>query len=258
MKALSKTELRYSNAYRIHSKIGLTLVSFKRYSKHMKSVNRNSLIKNEHRTLSGAITQVLRDEILAGELSGGAQLKQEELAARFGVSMSALREALKNLEAEGLVRFYPNRGAIVTALSAEDAQEIFDIRLYLELGALELSIPHLTEAALTEADSLLQAANVEPQSKRWGELNWRFHEVLYRPADRPKLLLLIRTMNNNVERYMNLYLSTLHYQEKSQAEHRELIAACRQRNVQEAQQILRKHMRDACASLTGYLKQDQN
>lgn len=223
----------------------------------MKSVNRSSLIKNEYRTLTGAITQVLRDEILAGELSGGAQLKQEELSARFGVSMSALREALKNLEAEGLVRFYPNRGAIVTALSAEEAQEIFDIRLYLELGALELSIPNLTEAALAEADFLLQATDAEPQHKRWGEWNWRFHEVLYRPAERPKLLLLIQTMNNNVERYMNLYLATMQYQKKSQAEHRELLVACRQRNITEAQRILRTHLIDACASLTGYLKQNQ-
>jgi len=73
---------------------------------------------------------------LSGELSGGVQLKQEELSSKFNVSMSALREALKSLEAEGLVKFYPNRGAVVSELSAEEAQEIFDIRLYLELGAL--------------------------------------------------------------------------------------------------------------------------
>ena len=91
------------------------------------------------------ITHSLREAILSGELSGGFQLKQEELAAKFNVSMSALREALKTLEAEGLVKFFPNRGAIVSELSAEEAQEIFDIRLFLELGALELAIPNLTE-----------------------------------------------------------------------------------------------------------------
>lgn len=224
----------------------------------MKSYNLKSPIATEYRTLSGMITQILRKEIMAGELSGGAQLKQEELASRFNVSMSALREALKNLEAEGLVRFYPNRGAVVSELSAEEAQEIFDIRLFLEMGALELSIPKLTEADIAEAAALLRAADAEPHGGHWGELNWRFHEVLYRPAERPKLLLLIQTMNNNVERYMNLYLSTMHYQEKSQAEHRELLEACRQRDIKQAQELLRRHMTDASASLTGYLRKSHN
>jgi len=116
-------------------------------------------IKTSYRTLPGVITNILRESILAGELSGGVQLKQEELATKFGVSMSALREALKSLEAEGLVRFYPNRGAVVTELSAVEAQEIFDIRLFLELGALELAIPNLTKTVLAEADAILKRAD---------------------------------------------------------------------------------------------------
>lgn len=235
----------------------IDLLSILNYSKNMRKNNFISPIATEYRTLSGMVTQALRKEILSGVLRAGAQLKQEELASRFNVSMSALREALKNLEAEGLVNFYPNRGAIVSELSADEAQEIFDIRLFLELGALELSIPRLTEADIVEAEELLQAADVEPQDGRWSELNWHFHEVLYRPAQRPKLLLLIQNMNNNVERYMNLYLSTMHYQEKSQAEHWQLLEACRQRNVKQAQEILRAHMMGASTSLTGYLRENQ-
>jgi DNA-binding GntR family transcriptional regulator len=204
--------------------------------------------------LPSLITRALREEILSGELAGGVQLKQEELAARFNVSMSALREALKSLEAEGLVQFYPNRGVLVSELSAKEAEEIFDIRLFLELGALELAIPHLTEEALGEAEALLTEADTEASSGRLGELNWRFHEVLYRFADRPKLLLLIQTMHNNVERYMRLYLSTMHYQSQSQAEHRALLEACGQRDIGKAQALLRMHMAGASASLTGYLQ----
>lgn len=230
----------------------------KDYNKSMKNYNLKSQVTTSYRTLPSLITHVLRETILSGELSGGVQLKQEELAAKFNVSLSALREALKSLEAEGLVRFYPNRGAVVTELSAEEAQEIFDIRLFLELGALELAIPNLTEAELTEAEGILREADAEPHSGRWGELNWRFHEVLYRSAKRPKLLSLIQTMHNNVERYMRLYLSTMHYQAKSQAEHRDLLGACKERDVKRAQDLLRKHMADASSSLTGYLHQTNN
>ena len=188
------------------------------------------------------ITHSLREAILSGELSGGFQLKQEELAAKFNVSMSALREALKTLEAEGLVKFFPNRGAIVSELSAEEAQEIFDIRLFLELGALELAIPNLTEQELAAAEAVMQKVDTEPDSKRWGELNWQFHEVLYRAAGRPKLLSMIQHLHNNVERYMRIYLSTLHHQEKSQAEHRLLLTACAEKDVKKVAKFIDEAM----------------
>jgi DNA-binding GntR family transcriptional regulator len=199
------------------------------------------------------ITRSLREAILSGELSGGVQLKQEELASKFNVSMSALREALKSLEAEGLVKFYPNRGAVVSELSAEEAQEIFDIRLYLELGALELAIPNLSEAELAAAEAVLQEAAAETDTKRWGALNWKFHETLYHAANRSKLLSLIQNMHDNVERYMRLYLSTLHHQEKSQKEHRMLLDACARKDLKAAQKLLRKHMTDAKKKLSRYL-----
>jgi DNA-binding GntR family transcriptional regulator len=214
--------------------------------------------KIPYRTLPGMITGVLREAILSGELEGGVQLKQEVLASRFSVSMGALREALKTLEAEGLVTFYPNRGAVVSKLSADEAREIFDIRLFLEMGALELAIPNLSETDLAEAEKILKEYDDEPQSNRWGALNWRFHETLYRPAQRPKLLSMIRHLHNNIERYMRLYLAKMNYQAKSQKEHRELLDACAQRDVNKAQGLLRQHMSSASASLGKYLADNPN
>ena len=219
----------------------------------MKHYNFKTQIQTSYCTLPGMITHSLREAILSGELSGGVQLKQEELASKFNVSMSALREALKSLEAEGLVKFYPNRGAVVSELSASEAQEIFDIRLYLELGALELAIPNLNETELATAAELLKEADGESQSQRWSTLNWKFHETLYQAANRPKLLSLIQTMHNNVERYMRLYLSAMHHQEKSQKEHRLLLEACANGDIKAAQKVLRKHMGDAKKNLSRYL-----
>lgn len=219
----------------------------------MKKFDLKTQIKNSYRTLPGMLIGILREEILSGELSGGSQLKQEELASRFNVSMSVLREALKSLEAEGLVRFYPNRGATVTELTAEEAQEIFDIRLFLELGAIELTIPNLMPEDIRQAEEILAAIDAEQHSTSWGELNWQFHEVLYRSANRPKLLSLIQNMHNNVERYMRLYLSAMHYQKDSQQEHRAILQTCAQGDIQAAQKLLRAHITTAGARLVGYL-----
>jgi len=221
--------------------------------------NYNLKIKNKtsYRTVPEMITYILREAILSGELKGGTPLKQEELASQLSVSMSPLREALKNLEAEGLVKFYPNRGAVVSELSANEAQEIFDIRLFLELGALELAIPNLNKADLDKAGKILDQADQETCSSRWGEMNWRFHETIYLPARRPRLLSLIQTLHNNVERYMRLYLSAMNYQTKSQEEHKELLEACAQKNVKAAKNILRIHMAGASAVLVNYLNQSK-
>lgn len=224
----------------------------------MKNFSKKSQIRIPYCTLSETITNTLREKILSGELREGSQLKQEELATQFSVSMSALREALKRLEAEGLVKFYPNRGAIVSELSADEAKEIFEIRLFLELGALELAFPKLTKVDLAEADAILKEADKEGDVQRWGELNWRFHETIYRPAHRPRLLTLIRNAHNNVERYMRFYLSTMNYQTKSQAEHWELLKGCAAGDVEGARDILRKHMTGASDILARYLSKENS
>lgn len=223
----------------------------KNYGKIMAGIGANSLM--QYRTLSGAVTQVLREEIFSGKLPGGVQLKQEELAARFDVSLSAVREAIKSLEAEGLAVIYPNRGASVANLSEQEARNIFEIRMFLEMGALELSIPRLTEEDVAEAEAILVLIDGAHHTEDCNLLNWNFHKILYRRADNPKLLDQIKIMNNNVERYMRMYLVTMHYQAKSQQEHRRLLEACRNKSVKKAQNILRRHMENAAKHLAEYL-----
>ena len=97
------------------------------------------------------IASALRLDILKGVLTGKTPLRQDEIALRFGVSKIPVREALFQLKAEGLVAFYPNRGAFVSELSAAEADEIYVMRIALETAALARSIPRLTVADLTRA-----------------------------------------------------------------------------------------------------------
>src|SRR5574341_1152098 len=118
-----------------------------------------------------SIADSLRADILRGNLKGGQALKQDEIAAQFGVSKIPVREALVQLKAEGLVNFYPNRGAFVSELSAAEADEIYVMRIALEKEILARAIPHLTVAHFKRAGEILAAIDREENSAKWGELN---------------------------------------------------------------------------------------
>ncbi len=106
------------------------------------------------RTLAGAIVERVRQEILSGEHEPGAQLRQDALAAAYGVSRIPVREALLQLEAEGLVAIEPHRGAVVTPLSPDEINDVFELRLMLEPRLIRSSIPELTAEDLAQLDAI--------------------------------------------------------------------------------------------------------
>ncbi len=212
------------------------------------------LAAQRYRTTPALVAEVLREAILLSVLKGGEQLRQDEIAAHLGVSRIPVREALRQLEAEGLVVFYPHRGAVVSALSYREVQEIYEIRIALETTAIRLAIPHLSERDLQRAEKVLDEIDLAADVAKWCVLNREFHTVLYTPADRPRLLALINTMRTNVERYQRIYISLMQHQANSQGEHREILEACRRHDVRSAVRELERHLGNAARSLAAYLK----
>src|SRR5215510_6858495 len=105
------------------------------------------------RTIADQVAEVVRQRILTGQFKGGQPIRQEHLAAELGVSRIPLREALKQLAAEGFVTITSHKGAVVAELSVAEAEELFEIRLRLETWLLALAIPAMSEddlAALEE------------------------------------------------------------------------------------------------------------
>src|SRR6202789_1937222 len=107
-------------------------------------------------SLTSAVADKLRDQIIRGEIPEGAQLRQDAIATQSQVSRIPVREALRQLDAEGLIAIVPNRGAVVPALSADDVEELFSIRALLEPEVLKLSIPRFTEDDFAEAGAGLR------------------------------------------------------------------------------------------------------
>jgi DNA-binding GntR family transcriptional regulator len=164
-----------------------------------------------------------------------------------------VREALRQLEAEGLIAIVPNRGAVVPVLAPEDVEELFTIRALLEPELLKLSIPHLTQMDFNQAEATLKKYENELQREErvanWGRLNWQFHSILYSRANRPRFLSIIRNVNNNGERYTRLQLYLTHGESRANEEHRQILDLCRKRDVNAACRLLRQHIQHAGLSL---------
>lgn len=195
------------------------------------------------KTTAEQIAAQLRIAILNGKLVGGEQLRQDKLAKAFQVSRIPLREALSHLQAEGLIEIIPNRGAIVTHLSLQEVEEIYAMRRALEPLALGRAIPHMTAEDFREAEIILEQIDNEDNFARWGELNWAFHESLYRPSGMRILLKTVEGLHNNVVRYLQVTpLGNLGYLAKSQEQHRQLLDLCRRKEIHDACVLLENHL----------------
>src|SRR5579863_7925022 len=155
-------------------------------------------------SLTSAVADKLRDQIIRGDIPEGAQLRQDAIATQFQVSRIPVREALRQLDAEGLIAIVPNRGAIVPALSPDDVEELFSIRALLEPEVLKLSIPNLTEQDFSEAAAILRKyvseLRREDHLSAWGRLNWQFHSTLYSRAVLPRFMAIIRNVRSEERR----------------------------------------------------------
>jgi len=204
-------------------------------------------------SLTSAVADKLRDQIIRGEIAEGTQLRQDAIATQYQVSRIPVREALRQLDAEGLIAIVPNRGAIVPALSPEDIEELFAIRALLEPEVLKLSIPHLTDEDFSQADAILRRyvseLKREDHVSGWGRLNWEFHSTLYARANQPRFMAIIRNVNNSGERYTRLQLYLTHGIKRANEEHHKILELCRQRNVVAACKLLREHIEYAGQSL---------
>ncbi|MDO2948633.1 GntR family transcriptional regulator [Aeromonas simiae] len=210
-------------------------------------------------TRTQMVVDNLRARILSGELPAGAPLRQDALARELMVSRIPVREALMQLEAQGLVKFAAHRGAVVTALDAAAIDELFYLRALLEADTLFHAVDLMTEATFAEAESILaefdQALESGTQVERWAELNHRFHATLYRAAGRPQALELIAQINLGCDRYVRFeLLFASDGVDKAEREHAQLLTLCRERRKHEAVVLLQRHIADAAASVKRILQ----
>jgi DNA-binding GntR family transcriptional regulator len=189
-----------------------------------------------------SVTSALRDMILTGSLGLGVQLKQEALAKRFGVSRIPVREALKRLQAEGLVQHTPHQGSIVATQSVPELLETLDIRIGLETRALKLAIPLMKATDHKAAREIMAKYDASESPLEWAELNLEFHLCLYRPCGRPRLLKMIEEIVRGIGIHLRAQQSYKAGRKSPQSEHREILRACVARDIPLAIELLEKHI----------------
>jgi DNA-binding GntR family transcriptional regulator len=210
------------------------------------------------RTVKDALVENLRDEIIRGDLVPGEYLRLEEIADRFDVSTMPVREALRDLEAEGMVTIFPHRGAIVTQLSADELQDIYDIRATLEEMATRLAVPFVTEAILTELTSLIeQIENHLGDVATLVKLNHQFHLTLYAASGRRHLCELIRMLRYRSQHYLHVYTAEVDvgHLPQTPGEHRAILEACKRGDAEQAAALTREHVAEAGRVIVEHARQ---
>jgi DNA-binding GntR family transcriptional regulator len=208
-------------------------------------------------TVTGQVLEVLREKIVRGVYREGAPLRQDALAEELGVSRIPIREALRQLQAEGLVTFSPHIGAVVSTLSLDEIEELFDVRAVLESDQLKRAIPRMTDDILARADEILdsyEAAFVRHDVPTWGKLNWQFHATLLAPADRPLTLRVLDNLHNQSDRYVRMQLALTHGDSRANEEHRSIADAVRRRDTRGAPRLLSEHIVSAGERLREFLR----
>lgn len=208
------------------------------------------------RTIKESLVEYLRDEIVRGNLVPGQRLRQDELAETYGVSTMPIREALRELEAEGLVTITPHRGAEVTQLTADDLEDIYEIRVVLEGMATRLAVPRLDAAALATLERCIREMdNQGVEVASLVRLNHEFHTTLYAASSRRHLIELLNILRHRTQHYLNAYITEFGGLPRAQEQHRAILDACRQGEAERAELEMRNHVSSVAQVVIQYVRQ---
>jgi DNA-binding GntR family transcriptional regulator len=214
----------------------------------------------QRQTIASMTIEALRERILRGDYPEGEPLRQDALADELGVSRIPVREALRQLEAEGLVTFNPHRGAVVSTLSLDEIVELFELRAEIECDLLARAIPRMTKDEVDRAFEVLDDfddALCSGEATRWGPLNWHFHAALYAPASRNFTMSVLQKLHQHSDRYFRMQVLLAHGGARASEEHRAIAEAVRARDVATAITLMREHILGAGCSLVALLQEQR-
>jgi DNA-binding GntR family transcriptional regulator len=191
---------------------------------------------------SESLADQLRARILRGELPPGAQLRQDKIAQEFGTSHIPVREAFAQLEARGFVTIIPNRGAFVSSMTADEADELQAMRIALELLALDLAIDAFTPRDAAAAREILELDRHANDVDQWSKDNWAFHRAIYAPCGKQHLMNVLESLWQKADRYLRLVWQIEAWQDQSSAEHLEILDAVEAKDKRLAKRLTKAHI----------------
>ena len=200
---------------------------------------------NDQYSLRGRVFKRIREDILSGKYEQNEELRENTIAQELGVSRTPVREALRQLELEGLVTIIPNKGAYVNGISEKDIHDIYVIRSYMEGLCARWACEKMTESCLKDLDEVVELTEFyirKGNTEQIVELDNRFHELLYRACDSKWLDHMLTDFHHYVERVRMKSLADPKRAEKSNEEHRAIVEALRKRDGAEAESLAHEHI----------------
>lgn len=196
-------------------------------------------------SLRGRVYEQIRADILNGVYKEHEELKEAMLGEKLGVSRTPVREALRQLELEGLVEIIPNKGARVTGITAKDINDIYQIRYYLEGLSARWATEHVTQEQLEKMEETLYLTEFHAQKGHFEqvyELDSRFHELMYEASGSKLLNHILSDFHMYVTRIRKVALANESRSKYSTEEHRDILNAIRERNADKAEECAHNHV----------------
>jgi DNA-binding GntR family transcriptional regulator len=204
------------------------------------------------------VAEVLRDEILTGQLHGGAPVRENEVAERLGVSRTPVREAVGSLVAEGLLIKIGNRTAHVFRPSLAELQEIYEIRIPLESLAARLACQSPDKQFLADLENAWKALSQAEQGMDWSVKHEAFHLCLVRGSRRPRLESLVRTLRVQSEPYVRFAIaSDSGFRQKAENDHAEIVRLAKACDAKAMERLVCNHLTRTSKHVSALLTEHQ-
>ena len=209
-------------------------------SHNIKKKEKNDKIKKEY--LKDIIYKKLKNDIFSGHIEQGSCVLESEIAAKYSVSRTPVREALLMLSHEGILDSLPKNGYIVKSISYKDILDNLYVRMFLEIGAINLTATRITDEKIKELEELV---NYEFKNKKevW-ENNEKFHLIIAELSGNKKLRDLIR-ISLNEDKKIIMIDPVLSIVTEHSEEHREIVKALKLRDPEKAQEAMKRHLSES-------------
>lgn len=218
----------------------------------MKEYNLQKEIADRY-SLRGRVYNTIRDKILSGDYHENEELKENAIATDLGVSRTPVREALRQLELEGLVNIIPNKGASVTGITKKDIHDIYVIRSYLEGLCAKWACENITNAQIEALEEILYLSDFHARRSHFDqivELDNKFHDLIYKASGSKILNHVLSDFHHYVERVRKITLSRPYRVEKTRNEHAAIVEAIKKRDSNLAEVLANEHMMNTIENLT--------
>ena len=203
-------------------------------------------------SLRGKVFNKIREDILAGNYQEKDELKEAAISKEMGVSRTPVREALRQLELEGLVNIIPNKGAYVNGITAKDIYDIYVIRSYLEGLCAKWACEHISKEQIEDLEEIIYLSEFHIQKEHWEqifELDNRFHLNLYKACGSKILEHILSDYHHYVERVRKNTLSSQERARRASAEHKAILDAVINKDEEKAERLANEHIFESMANI---------